>query len=670
MPIIPVVGRKSPTLRALVILLFMVLTFGAVTMIYPFALMLSTATTGNADSQEFNLIPRYWYDDQELFRKFIYDKAAIATLAVEYGHEHWYTAQDIRPEDFHELAQMSQDALKGIHEDWREFLKATPDDVKQLHFLTHGDANFTILALQPVYFKWLSEKYGGDLNKVNRLYDDTAEEWRELGLPRGYGGGLELNPLDVRNQDWREFVLQQSADHQRVISLNEIAFSEMRNLFGSVEGVNKQKGTSYTSLLDVTWKELSKTDWGRDIQDKLLRSGWPIEQLRLTDAAKESFDAFAAEWKVPFRGEPPTEPQARGVWVQFVRSTDCKPEFLQPIDPLAMWRAYLETKYGTVAKLNEAYDAHYISFDDVHLPNRYVDYYAFLQKKNSLRRDYLLGNFGMVIDFVVLHGDSLINTMILIVCTVATALTINPMAAYVLSRFRLRYAHHILIFLLVTMAFPAEVCMIPGFLLVKNFPIGAICVGAASLLFFILTRMFVVKVRLPMFLNITAAAVVTGVAAYYLPPVIARAFGREDLNVTLMNTFFALVLPGIASGYSIFLLKGFFDSLPPELYEAAMLDGASEVRIFLRITMPLCKPVLAVIALGAYTAAYGEFMFAFLTCQDPGMWTLMVFLYQFQQTYSIPLVMASLVVTAIPTLLVFIFCQGIILRGIVIPTFK
>ncbi len=52
------------------------------------------------------------------------------------------------------------------------------------------------------------------------------------------------------------------------------------------------------------------------------------------------------------------------------------------------------------------------------------------------------------------------------------------------------------------------------------------------------------------------------------------------------------------------------------------------------------------------------------------MWTFMVFLYEFQQTHSLPMVMASLVVAAVPTLLVFIFCQNIILRGIVIPTFK
>ena len=121
---------------------------------------------------------------------------------------------------------------------------------------------------------------------------------------------------------------------------------------------------------------------------------------------------------------------------------------------------------------------------------------------------------------------------------------------------------------------------------------------------------------------------------------------------------------------SFFLLKGFFDSLPPELYEAGLIDGASEWRMFRSITLPLCKPILAVLALGAFTAAYGMFMHAFLICQDPDMWTIMVFLYEFQQTHAVPMIMAALVVAALPTLLVFVFCQNIILRGIVIPTFK
>jgi multiple sugar transport system permease protein len=106
------------------------------------------------------------------------------------------------------------------------------------------------------------------------------------------------------------------------------------------------------------------------------------------------------------------------------------------------------------------------------------------------------------------------------------------------------------------------------------------------------------------------------------------------------------------------------------LYEAALIDGAGEMTIFLRMALPLTKPILAIIALGSFSYAYSAFMFAFLTCQDPSMWTLMVFLYEFQQNYPNYLVMASLVVSAIPTLLVFIFCQNIILRGIVVPSFK
>jgi len=68
--------------------------------------------------------------------------------------------------------------------------------------------------------------------------------------------------------------------------------------------------------------------------------------------------------------------------------------------------------------------------------------------------------------------------------------------------------------------------------------------------------------------------------------------------------------------------------------------------------------------------ALGTFMFAFLVCQDQSMETLMVFLYQFQHTYGNFMIIVSLVITALPTLVVFLLCQRVILRGIVIPTFK
>ncbi len=86
--------------------------------------------------------------------------------------------------------------------------------------------------------------------------------------------------------------------------------------------------------------------------------------------------------------------------------------------------------------------------------------------------------------------------------------------------------------------------------------------------------------------------------------------------------------------------------------------------------MSLSKPILAVIALQAFTMAYSNFMFAFVVCQDEKMWTLMVWLYQLQQRSGQAVMYASLIIAAIPTFLIFLFCQNIIMRGIVVPSEK
>ena len=107
--------------------------------------------------------------------------------------------------------------------------------------------------------------------------------------------------------------------------------------------------------------------------------------------------------------------------------------------------------------------------------------------------------------------------------------------------------------------------------------------------------------------------------------------------------------------------------------EAADIDGASEIRKFFTITLPLSTPILAVIALGAFGFAYTSFMWALVICPDSKMWTIMVWLFAFQGTHgnTAPyLVMASFVIASIPPLLMFIFCQRAIMRGIIIPEMK
>ena len=123
---------------------------------------------------------------------------------------------------------------------------------------------------------------------------------------------------------------------------------------------------------------------------------------------------------------------------------------------------------------------------------------------------------------------------------------------------------------------------------------------------------------------------------------------------------------------SIFILKGFFDGLPRELYEAASIDGAKEWQIFLRITLPMTTPILAVNALNAFISAYNSWEWALLVCQRQSRWTLAVWMYQMsQQLGDQPwAVMAGFVVVSVPTAVVFVACQKIILRGIVLPSMK
>ncbi len=218
--------------------------------------------------------------------------------------------------------------------------------------------------------------------------------------------------------------------------------------------------------------------------------------------------------------------------------------------------------------------------------------------------------YALVSDYIFVRGRAFFNTLLLVALSVLAHLTVNPLAAYALSRFAMRGTRKILLFLLATMAFPAAVTAVPGFLLVR------------------------------------------------------------DLG--LLNTMAALVLPTVASGMSIFILKGFFDALPRELYEAAAIDGASEWTVFRRITLPLTTPILAVNALTSFVAAYNSWEWAFLVCQKESGWTLAVWLYQMSINYAGQpwCVMAGFVLVSIPTAAVFLLCQKVILRGIVLPSMK
>jgi ABC-type glycerol-3-phosphate transport system permease component len=308
----------------------------------------------------------------------------------------------------------------------------------------------------------------------------------------------------------------------------------------------------------------------------------------------------------PETGGPPLWGVPAADWLEFVRSAPVS--LLSVRTPDVQFRDHLRRRYGTLAALNATYGTNYHAWEEPAPPYLETEWVEMQRDRAAIKREFLVRNYREVINYIALHGPAVWNTFVLCAGLLLATLIVNPLCAYALSRYNLPSTYKILLFLLATMAFPAEVSAIPSFLMLKQ--------------------------------------------------------------LHLLNTYWALILPAMANGYSIFLLKGFFDSLPKELYEAGTIDGASEARMFSTITLPLSKPVLAVIALGTFTAAYGSFIWAFLVCQDPSKWTLMVWLSQMQSWAPMPVIFAALVLAAIPTLLVFIFCQNIIMRGIIIPTEK
>ena len=141
---------------------------------------------------------------------------------------------------------------------------------------------------------------------------------------------------------------------------------------------------------------------------------------------------------------------------------------------------------------------------------------------------------------------------------------------------------------------------------------------------------------------------------------------RPDLALAAIMA--ALVWQGFPF-FAITILAG-LQTIPAELYEAAEIDGAGEWTKFWTITMNTSKPILAVTALHAFTSAYSAFMMALIIIPDQRMWTLMVWIYQLQTSAHSTVVFASLVIAAIPTFLIFVLCQNIIMRGIVVPQEK
>ncbi len=127
----------------------------------------------------------------------------------------------------------------------------------------------------------------------------------------------------------------------------------------------------------------------------------------------------------------------------------------------------------------------------------------------------------------------------------------------------------------------------------------------------------------------------------------------------LNNTFFALILPAMAQPFSIFIMVQFMKTLPKELEESAMIDGASRWRIFYQVILPLVKPALTVVAILTFQGAWNDFQWPLVALGTQDMYTLPLGLFFFKSAHytQYNLLLAGSMFNIIPILLLFFIFQ-------------
>ncbi|MET4004905.1 MULTISPECIES: carbohydrate ABC transporter permease [Arthrobacter] len=218
-------------------------------------------------------------------------------------------------------------------------------------------------------------------------------------------------------------------------------------------------------------------------------------------------------------------------------------------------------------------------------------------------------------DFALYFANSTIVTVVSSACQVA----LSCMAGYALARINFRGRGLVMGGLIALLVVPPEVIMVPLFIILTKFPL----LGGNDIL---------------------------------------GAGGGG-----LLNTYFGLMVPHLASALGVFLMRQFYIDLPDELGQAARLDGAGEFRIFWQVYTPLAFPAVAVVAVLAFQGAWNDFLWPLIMTRSNDMQTLQLGLTVFFQQDSTQwnLLMAAVLIISIPVVVLFLFGQRYFQSGIV-----
>lgn len=625
MSVLTKVEAKSIKGRIIQAFVLVALIAGGTTMVYPFLLMLSGSVRSEMDVADMDVVPAYMRDDGVLARKFLEMKYShdVSTMNRMRGYQDFSFALATLPEKVasarvEDLARFAKE--QEIPHHWQ--ILGGSKLLKRI-----SSANLRRLRTR------VSDHFGGDLAALGEELGAPLNTWSQLTLniPEWTIARYDYTPSVLYSEYFA--LMQERPLAER--SFVSISGTFLQNIVAPLYGTERPAEYNAAHARPITHFEkfaLPRRLPGAD--EPLLRSEWltfvreilnvSFVRAETTDASYQSFlrakyaDRIARlneRWDSGFADFAQIKLPGEREWVAAAQRVDYEAflgeipdEALYLVGPEYAWRDWLGQQYGTLAQLNEHHEQRYTSWQEALVPTAELEL-AYVQANSSdLRWEFATVNFVNVFYELFVQGRAFLNTVIFVALSLLLTLTLQPLAAYALSRFQPPGMWKLILLFMATMAFPPMVGMIPQFLILRQ--------------------------------------------------------------LNLLNSFIALVLPIVVNGYLIFLLKGFFDSLPKHLYEAALIDGASELRMFWEVTMSLSKPILAVVALQTFQIAWLMFLYPLLVCPDPDMHVLAVWLSEFQQEAPSAAVFASILIVSIPTMAIFMFTQRTIMRGIAVPSEK
>ena len=144
-------------------------------------------------------------------------------------------------------------------------------------------------------------------------------------------------------------------------------------------------------------------------------------------------------------------------------------------------------------------------------------------------------------------------------------------------------------------------------------------------------------------------------------------------KLKMINTYQALILPGVVDAYGIFLLKQYMETIPGEIIDAAKVDGAGAFRRFWQIVVPLSRPALGTLAVFRFLFVWNDYLWPLVIIRKETMYTLTIGIANMQQRQGMVVwgsQMAASVLATLPVILLVLLMQRQFLRGLTTGAFK